>query len=42
MRKAGLSIFSRPQLDKDFYKRNLNDDTLIKKKIYLIVICMIY
>ena len=33
MRKAGLSIFSRPQLDKDFYKRNLNDDTLIKKKI---------
>ena len=32
MRKAGTEIFSRPQLDKDFYKKGSDNNLLIEKK----------
>ena len=32
IRNASSKIFSRPQLNKDFYKRNLKNNSLIEKK----------
>ena len=33
IRNASLKIFSRPQLNRDFYKRSLNNDSFIEKKL---------